>query len=43
MFDPEWVERELTRGNEEVAGDALDERIDGYVSEAEAEAEVDEE
>lgn len=39
MFDPAWVERELARGNEEVVGDALDERADGYVSEAEAEAE----
>jgi hypothetical protein len=39
MFEPAWVERELTRGNEEVVGEALDERVDGYVSEAEAEAE----
>lgn len=37
MFDPAWVERELTRGNDEVAGEALDERVDGYVSASEAE------
>ncbi|GHJ88573.1 hypothetical protein NliqN6_4975 [Naganishia liquefaciens] len=42
MFDPAWIERELARGNEEVVGDALDERADGYVSEAAAEEEEEE-
>lgn len=41
MFNPAWVESELQRdhGNEEVVGDAVDERNDGYVSAEEAEEE----